>query len=93
HLIRPDSIPSVSFFVKRGKRYRMFRDQREGFTAFEIQSLLDAGVDRVFLSRADAPIVRQYLETFLVKSDPNNQVTVEAQVGLMRSAAVRMTEE
>ena len=61
HLIRPDSIPSVSFFVKRGKRYRMFRDQRESFTAFEIQHLLDAGVDRLFLSRADASIVRQYL--------------------------------
>ncbi|HEY8279055.1 MAG TPA: HD domain-containing phosphohydrolase, partial [Bdellovibrionota bacterium] len=93
HLIRPDSIPSVSFFVKRGKRYRMFRDQREGFTAFEIQSLLDSGVDRVFLSRADAPIVRQYLETFLVKADAKDQVSTEAQVGLMRSAAVRMTEE
>jgi HD-GYP domain-containing protein (c-di-GMP phosphodiesterase class II) len=93
HLIRPDSIPAVSFYVKRGKRYRVFRDQRENFTAFEIQSLLDAGVDRVFLSRADSPIVRQYLETFLVKSDTQPSVTVEAQVGLMRSAAVRMTEE
>jgi HD-GYP domain-containing protein (c-di-GMP phosphodiesterase class II) len=93
HLIRPDSIPSVSFFVKRGKRYRVFRDQGEGFTAFEIQSLLDAGIERVFLTRADAPIVRQYLETFLVKQDNNAHISTDAQVGLMRSAAVRMTED
>jgi HD-GYP domain-containing protein (c-di-GMP phosphodiesterase class II) len=93
HLIRPDSIPSVSFYVKRGKRYRMFRDQRESFSAFEIQSLLDAGIEKVFLSRADTPIVRQYLETFLVKSDTVPQVSLDAQVGLMRSAAVRLTEE
>jgi len=93
HLVRPDSIPSVSFYVKRGKRYRMFRDQREGFTAFEIQSLLDAGIDRLFLSRADGPIVRQYLETFLVKADAHSQISTEAQVGLMRSAAVRLTED
>lgn len=92
HLIRPDSIPSVSFFVKRGKRYRIFRDQRQPFSAFEIQHLLDAGIDRLFLSRADAPIVRQYLETFLAKSD-NPQVSVEAQVSLMRASAVSFTEE
>jgi HD-GYP domain-containing protein (c-di-GMP phosphodiesterase class II) len=92
-LIRPDSIPSVSFYVKRGKRFRMFRDQREPFNAFEIQSLLDAGIDRVFLSRADAPIVKQYLETFLLKSENSERINVEAQVGLMRSAAVRLTEE
>lgn len=93
HLIRPDSIPAVSFFVKRGKRFRMFRDQRESFTGFEIQALLDAGIESVFLSRADATIVRQYLETFLVKSDNQAQIGMDAQVGLMRSAAVRLTEE
>lgn len=93
HLIRPDSIPSVSFYVKRGKRYRVFRDMRENFSAFEIQSLLDAGVDRVYLDRHDAGTVRQYLETFLVQSTPQSQVTMEAQVGLQRSAAVRITEE
>ncbi len=93
HLIRPDSIPSVSFFVRRGKRYRMFRNQREGFTAFEIQSLLDAGVDRLYFTRNDAPIVRQYLETFLVKTGGEPQISMDAQVGLMRSAAVRLTEE
>ena len=94
HLIRPDSIPSVSFFVKRGKRYRVFRDQREPFNAFEIQNLLDAGIDRIFLSRADGPIVRQYLETFLIKNEPAaQQVSVESQVGQMRAATVRLTEE
>lgn len=93
HLIRPDSIPAVSFFVKRGKRYRMFRAQAEAFSAFEIQSLLDAGIDRVFLDRKDAPTVRQYLETFLAASAPASAIPMEAQVGLMRSAAVRMTEE
>ncbi|MGE3262814.1 MAG: HD-GYP domain-containing protein [Bacteriovoracia bacterium] len=93
HLIRPDSIPSVTFFVKRGKRYRIFREQRENFSAFEIQALLDAGIDRIFLSRQDSPIVRQYLETFLSASNSQTTIPVEAQVGLMRSAAVRMTEE
>lgn len=92
HLIRPDVIPPVSFFVKRGKRYRMFRDQRQTFSAFEIQSLLDAGIDRVFLERRDILPIRQYLETFLV-SGQAGQISTEAQVGLMRSAAVRITEE
>lgn len=93
HLIRPDSIPSVSFFVKRGRRYRIFRDQRESFSAFEIQSLLDAGIDRVFLNRRDAASIRQYLETFLIANNPQAQIPMEAQVSLMRSAAVRITEE
>lgn len=93
HLIRPDSIPAVSFFVKRGKRYRIFREQREAFSGFEIQSLLDAGIDRIYLGRHDAQAIRQYLETFLVSSTPQSQVSLEAQVGLMRSAAVRITEE
>lgn len=93
HLIRPDSIPSVSFYVKRGKRYRIFREQREGFSAFEIQSLLDSGIDKVYLDRHDSASIRQYLETFLVTSTPQQQVSMEAQVGLMRSAAVRLTEE
>lgn len=93
HLIRPDSIPAVSFFVKRGKRYRSFRNQREAFSGFEIQSLLDAGIERVYLERHDAHVVRQYLETFLVTSTPQSQISVEAQVSLQRSAAVRITEE
>jgi HD-GYP domain-containing protein (c-di-GMP phosphodiesterase class II) len=93
HLIRPDSIPAVSFYVKRGKRYRIFREQREAFSGFEIQSLLDSGIDRIYLDRHDASTIRQYLETFLVNSTPQQQVTMEAQVGLMRSAAVRLTEE
>lgn len=93
HLIRPDSIPQVSFFVKRGKRYRIFRDRRENFSGFEIQSLLDAGIDRIYLERGDSAMIRQYLETFLTTSTPQSQVSVEAQVGLMRSSAVRITEE
>ncbi|RZA07312.1 MAG: HD-GYP domain-containing protein [Proteobacteria bacterium] len=93
HLIRPDSIPGVSFYVKRGKRYRIFRDQRESFSAFEIQSLLDSGIDRIYLDRHDSLIIRQYLETFLGQSTPQQYVSMEAQVGLMRSAAVRLTEE
>ncbi len=93
HLIRPDSVPSVSFFVKRGKRYRMFREHQAPFTAFEIQSLLDAGIDKIYLERHDSATIRQYLETFLVTSTPQSQVSMEAQVGLMRSAAVRITEE
>lgn len=93
HLIRPDSIPSVSFYVKRGKRYRIFRDQRENFSAFEIQSLLDSGIDKIYLDRHDSASIRTYLETFLGQSTPHQYVTMEAQVGLMRSAAVRLTEE
>lgn len=93
HLIRPDVIPPVSFFVKRGKRFRVFRDQRDSFSAFEIQSLLDAGIDRVYLERKDAFTIRQYLETFLVTGTPQGQISTEAQVSLMRSAAVRITEE
>jgi putative nucleotidyltransferase with HDIG domain len=93
HLIRPDSIPAVSFYVKRGKRYRIFRDQREGFSAFEIQSLLDSGIDKIYLDRHDTSTIRTYLETFLGQSTPQQYVSMEAQVGLMRSAAVRLTEE
>lgn len=93
HLIRPDSIPSVSFYVKRGKRYRIFRDQREAFSAYEIQSLLDSGIDRIYIDRNDSLIIRQYLETFLANPSPNHSVSTEAQVSLMRSAAVRITEE
>lgn len=92
HLIRPDAIPSVSFFVKRGKRYRMFREQKESFSAFEMQHLLDAGIDRVYIDKKDAGPIRQYLETFL-STNATAPVTMEAQVGLMRSAAVRITEE
>jgi len=93
HLIRPDVIPPVSFFVKRGKRYRIFRNQNDAFSAFEIQALLDAGIDRVYLERRDSLTIRQYLETFLVSSSPAGQISTEAQVSLMRSAAVRITEE
>lgn len=92
HLIRPDSIPSVSFFVKRGKRYRLFRDQKESFSAFEMQNLLDSGIDRIYVDKKDAGPIRQYLETFL-SAAATAPVTMEAQVGLMRSAAVRITEE
>lgn len=93
HLIRPDAIPGISFFVKRGKRYRIFREQKEIFSAFEMQHLLDAGIDRIFLDRKDSNTIRQYLETFLNSSLAQGQVSMEAQVGLMRTAAVRMTEE
>jgi HD-GYP domain-containing protein (c-di-GMP phosphodiesterase class II) len=93
HLIRPDSVPAVSFFVKRGKRYRIFRLNSEVFSAFEIQSLLDSGIDKIYLNRSDGPLVRQYLETFLVDQNTSAQISVEAQVGLMRSSAVRLTEE
>ena len=95
HLIRPDSIPAVSFFVKRGKRYRLFRSKQEKFSAFEIQALLDSGFDKVFLERHDSNLVRQYLETFLSGGggSAQSQIAQEAQVGLMRSAAVRITEE
>ncbi len=93
HLIRPDSIPSVSFFVKRGKRYRIFRNQQEAFSAFEIKALLDAGIERIYLSRGDSGTIRQYLETFLSASSAQPQMPMEAQVSLARSAAVRITEE
>ena len=95
HLIRPDSIPAVSFYVKRGKRYRIFRSKGEKFSAFEIQALLDSGFDRVFLERHESPLVRQYLETFLSNAPVGGvpQVSMEAQVSLMRSSAVRITEE
>jgi len=98
HLIRPDSIPAISFFVKRGKNYRIFRDSKENFTAFEIKSLLDAGIERIYLDRKDANIVRQYLETFLSNPSSSSDSTApqmhsETQVSLMRSAAVRLTEE
>jgi HD-GYP domain-containing protein (c-di-GMP phosphodiesterase class II) len=91
HLIRPDSAPPVSFFIKRGKRFRIFRDQKEPFTAFEIQALLDAGIEKIYIDRADAPRIRQYLETFL--GSPTSTIPMEAQVSLQRSAAVRITEE
>ena len=93
HLIRPDVVPAVSFFVKRGKRFRIFRDAKETFAASEIQSLLDAGIEKIYLNRTDAGAIRQYLEVFLQNSENNEIVPMEAQVGLMRSAAVRMTEE
>lgn len=97
HLIRPDSIPQVSFFIQRGKNYRLFRDSKEPFSAFEIKNLLDAGIERVYLDRKDARVIRQYLETFLTSAsaagDPIPQIHAEAQVSLMRSAAVRITEE
>lgn len=93
HLIRPDSIPAVNFYVKRGKRYRMFRERSNPFTGFEIQSLLDAGLETVFIDRVEAALVRKYLETFLVSPNSDIQVGSEAQVSLMRSAAVRITED
>lgn len=94
HLIRPDSIPAISFYVKRGKRYRRYRDGRENFSPYEIQCLLDAGIDKIYLERRDSAPVRQYLETFLLSNTGGEpKVTAEAQVGLMRSAAVRLTEE
>lgn len=96
HLIRPDHIPQVAFFVKRNERFRVYRDSRDPFTPFEIKSLLDAGVDKIFLEKKDAPAIRKYLETFLQTAAPEPgapQVSSESQVGLMRSAAVRIAEE
>ena len=93
HLIRPDVVPQVSFFVKRGKRYRLFRDSRQAFNAFEIQALLDAGIDKIYLDRKDSVPIRQYLETFLNQAGNAATISTEAQAGLMHSAAVRLTEE
>lgn len=95
HLVRPDVSPAVSFYVKRGKRYRKFRASHETFTAFEMQSLLDAGIDQIYIDRKDSPAVRSYLETYLQQSYDGSkpQVTSEAQVSLMRSAAVSLTAE
>jgi len=94
HLIRPDMVPAVSFFVKRNKKYRKYREGKDPLTPFEIKSLLDAGIDKLFLSRQDAPTVRNYLETFLSGDTGGNPpVTIENQVSVMRSAAIRLTEE
>ncbi len=95
HLIRPDVAPAISLFVKRGKRYRRFRAGSDPFTPFEIKSLLDAGIDQVFLDRKDAPQVRTYLETYLQQNVDGHppKVETEAQVSLMRANAVRVTEE
>ncbi len=95
HLIRPDAAPAVSFFVKRGKRFRKYRNGGDQFYSFEIQSLLDSGIDQVWLDRRDAQSVRHYLETYLQNVPPGGQpqVTSEAQVGLMRASAVKFTEE
>ncbi|MCO5141536.1 MAG: HD domain-containing protein [Oligoflexia bacterium] len=95
HLVRPDTVPAVSFLVKRGKRYRTFRDSQETFGAFEIQSLLDAGIDRVFIQRKDGPLIRKYLETFLAQNTggSSSQISVDAKISLMRANAVTITEE
>ena len=93
HLVRPDSIPSVSFFIKRGKKFRVFRLTGQPFTGFEMQALLDSGIDTIFIERKDANAVRQYLETFLTSQNSGMSISSEAQIGLMRSAAVRITEE
>ena len=94
HLIRPDVIPAVSFFIKRGKRFRLFRFRQETFQAFEMQSLLDAGIDKIFIERKDIQPMRAYLETFLTSIGSKDVIiTTEAQVGLMRSSAVRITQE
>lgn len=94
HLIRPDMVPPVSFFVKRNKRYRIFREAKEPLTPFEIKAVLDAGIDRLFLKREDAQTIRNYLETFLAgDTNGNPPVTVQNQVSVMRSAAIRLTEE
>lgn len=94
HLIRPDMVPAISFFIKRGKRYRLFRNGKEPLTPFEIKAVLDAGFEKLYLKKEDAAQVREYLETFL-SGDTGGQpsVTVQNQVSVMRSAAIRMTEE
>jgi putative nucleotidyltransferase with HDIG domain len=94
YLIRPDMVPAVSFYVKRNKRYRIYRDAKNPLTPFEIKCLLDAGIDKIFLKRADADTIRNYLESFL-SGDTGGQppVTVQNQVSVMRSAAIRLTSD
>lgn len=94
HLIRPDMVPPVSFYIKRQKRYRLFREGKNQLTPFEIKSVLDAGIDKLFLLREDAQIIRTYLETFLSGDTGGNPVvTTQNQVSVMRSATIRLTEE
>jgi HD-GYP domain-containing protein (c-di-GMP phosphodiesterase class II) len=99
HLIRPDHIPQVSFYVQRKTRMRIYRNASDPLTPFEIKSLLDAGKDRIFLAKNDAPAIRKYLETFLQvptgggDASAAPKITTESQVGLMRSAAVRIAED
>lgn len=91
HLIRPDMAPPVSLYIKRLKGFRLFREKAEEFSGFHIQSILDAGIDRVFVGREEADDARKYLETFLLQDDAN--IPSESQMSLLRCSSIRVTEE
>src|SRR3990167_2420647 len=65
HLLRPDTVPDVDLYVKRGMSFRLFRVAREPFSAVELRALLDAGIEKIHVKRESAGEIRDYLETFL----------------------------
>lgn len=93
HLLRPDVVPDVDFFVKRGTSYRKFRDRREKFSPYELDQLVKAGIERIFTSRSEADLMRDYLESYLTSPPHNEHIPMEAQVGLLRSNAIKLTED
>lgn len=93
HLLRPDTVPEVELYVKRGMSYRLFRHEREPFSALELRALLDAGIEKIYVPRPKAGEIRDYLETFLTQPPHNQNIPMEAQVGLLRSHAISMTED
>lgn len=93
HLLRPDTIPDVSLFVKRGMSFRLFRDPTQPFSAIELRALIDAGIEKLYVARTDTAPIRDYLETFLTNAPHNQNVPMEAQVGLLRSHAISITED
>lgn len=93
HLIRPDTVPEINLYIKRGVSFRLFRSGDQEFSALELQAIIDSGIDRVYILRDDAPNMRDYLETFLTTPPHNQTIPMEAQVGLLRSHAVSLTAE
>ena len=93
HLLRPDTIPDVDLYIKRGVSYRLFRPHQEPFSAVELRALLDAGIEKLFVKRESAHLIRDYLETFLTTAPNNQNIPMQAQVGLLRSHAISMTED
>ena len=93
HLIRPDAAPEIDFYIKRGTTYRLFRDRKNDFFPFEEQSLINNGIERVYVRRKDAGEVKMYLETFLTIPPHNENIPMNAQVGLLRSSAITQTED
>ncbi len=93
HLLRPDVVPDVNFFVKRGTSYRKFRDRKDKFTPFELENLVKAGIERLFTTKEESPLVRDYLESYLTTPPHNQHIPIEAQVGLLRSHSIKLTED